>query len=77
MPKRTDAERADMYRRQLGGMTAARNRDKQRAKDYETLLRDWSRWHSIRVTDRESAHVKGKLYDSIAERMRKFGLEAE
>ena len=46
------------------------------ADDYEALLRDWSRWHSMHVFDRESAHAKGKLYDSIAERMRKFGLEA-
>jgi len=67
----------DTYRRKLGGMTAAHNRMKQRAKDYEALLCDWARWHAMRVTDRASAHAKGKLYDSIAERMAALGLEAE
>jgi len=40
MSHRTDIERADMYRRQLGGTQAALNRSKQRVKDLEVLVRD-------------------------------------
>ena len=48
-----------------------------RVVELESLLCDWAKWHAMRVTDRASAHAKGKLYDSIAERMAALGLEAE
>ena len=68
---RTDAEKAEMYRRQLGGVNAALNRAKQQVKDLQAEL-DSAK--CTRVTD---VYISGMADDLLAEMLEGIGMPGD
>ena len=72
MGNMTDAERAEMYRRQLGGTQAALRRERQKVKDLESLIRDIVRLGKMKNAPAHEADARG-MRRNIASRLQRFG----
>lgn len=81
---KSDFEKAEMYRRQLGGMTAAHNRAKNRAKLLEELAADalslmsvWDyvNWESLPKEMQGDCYIPEGNFSALLRRADKLGVK--